>query len=206
MQFICFYLLFTNCFFFFFCGILVLEFSTKGKKVENNIIDYTLGCIDKENCLPTTNKVAQALGISIKEVDAFKQKDTQYKEIVTLRKRFNSFDKKRKEGFKSFVNFYRWYVSQKKECHYCGATQEQLDRLFDDELIISSKFNATLHIEQKTPKQGYSENNCVLACALCNNAKSDMINEENFKTYFADSMRTFISDLLSGKIANDVSG
>ena len=62
--------------FFFFCGILVLEFSTKGKKVENNIIDYTLGCIDKENSLPTTNKVAQALGISIKEVDAFKQKDT----------------------------------------------------------------------------------------------------------------------------------
>lgn len=171
----------------------------------NKLIDYALDCIEKNNCLPTTKQSAEALGISESEVDKIKA-DAKYKDFVKLRERFSSFDKERKDDFGGFRAFYEWYSAQEPKCYYCGATQAQLEQLFDDELISSTKFNATLHIEQKTPKQGYKSTNCVLACALCNNAKSDMISDENFKAYFAGKMREFISDLLSGKIENNIRG
>lgn len=171
----------------------------------NKIIDYALECIEKNNCLPTTKQGAEALGISESEVDTIKT-DAKYKDFVKLRKRFNSFDKERKDDFGGFRAFYEWYSAQEPKCYYCGTTQTQLEQLFNDELVLSTKFNATLHIEQKTPKQGYKSANRVLACALCNNAKSDMISDENFKAYFGESMRKFISDLLKGKITNNIRG
>lgn len=118
------------------------------------------------------------------------------KSYQTLKMIHQKYTKKRKDGFKTFANFYDWYRAQNQKCHYCGTAQGELERLFDDELVSSSKFTATLHVEQKTPKQGYNKDNCVLSCALCNNAKSDMISYENFKKYFADSMQRFIKDLL----------
>ena len=167
------------------------------------LIDYALNCIEKNNCLPTTKQSAEALGISESEVDKIKA-DAKYKDFVKLRKRFSGFDKERKDDFGGFRAFYEWYSAQEPKCYYCGATQAQLEQLFDDKLISSTKFNATLHIKQKTPKQGYKSTNRVLACALCNNAKSDMISDENFKAYFGKQMREFISDLLSGKITNNI--
>ncbi|MGX2981912.1 hypothetical protein [Helicobacter sp. 23-1045] len=169
------------------------------------VIDYALNCIEKNNCLPTTKQSAQELGINEIEVDKIKA-DTKYKDFIKLRKRFNSFDKERKADFGGFRAFYEWYSAQEPKCYYCGTTQAQLEQLFNDELILSTKFNPTLHIEQKTPKQGYKSTNRVLACALCNNAKSDMISDENFRAYFADCVRKFVADLLSGKITNDIRG
>ena len=172
--------------------------------MEKKIIDYALECIETENCLPTTKQSASKLGIDEKEVERFKRENAKYAEFIKLRKKFNSFDSERKNGFGGFRAFYEWYITQEPKCHYCETTQGELERLFNDELVSSSKFNATLHIEQKTPKQGYNKDNCVLACALCNNAKSDMINYDNFKTYFKKSMQSFIKDLLSSKITNNI--
>ena len=172
----------------------------------NKLIDYALDCIEKNNCLPTDKQTAESLGLDESKVRQIKQTDAKYKDFVKLRERFSSFDKERKDDFGGFRAFYEWYSAQEPKCYYCGATQAQLEQLFDDELISSTKFNATLHIEQKTPKQGYKSANRVLACALCNNAKSDMISDENFKAYFGDKMREFIADLLKGKITNHIRG
>lgn len=169
------------------------------------LIDYALDCIEKNNCLPTTKQTAKELGINESEVDKIKA-DATYKDFVKLRKRFSSFDKERKDDFGGFRAFYEWYSAQEPKCYYCGTTKAQLEQLFNDELILSTKFNPTLHIEQKTPKQGYKSTNRVLACALCNNAKSDMISDENFSAYFADCVRKFVADLLSGKIENNIRG
>ncbi len=174
--------------------------------MEKKIIDYALECIEAENCLPTTKQTAGKLGVDEKEIEQFKRENAKYAEFVKLRKRFTSFDNERKKGFGGFKAFYEWYITQEPKCHYCGTTQGELKRLFDDELVLSSKFNATLHIEQKIPKQGYNKDNRVLACALCNNAKSDMISDDNFQKYFKKSMREFIEDLLSGKITNNIKG
>ena len=127
-------------------------------------------------------------------------------------------------GFNDFVNFYEWHQEQPQEqvngkaekiCRYCGTTESNLKKLFkekDDKTekkkkpLYSKKrsFTATLQVDRKNPDEGYNGDNCVLACALCNNAKSDMINYENFKTYFKKSMQSFIKDLLSGKITNNI--
>ncbi|GAG98234.1 unnamed protein product, partial [marine sediment metagenome] len=38
-----------------------------------------------------------------------------------------------------------------------------------------------LEIDRKDNQKGYAEENCVLACALCNNAKSDKFSGEEFR-------------------------
>ena len=172
----------------------------------NKLIDYALDCIEKNNCLPTTKQSAESLGLDEKEVEQIKQNNAKYKDFVKLRERFSSFDKERKDDFGGFRAFYEWYSAQEPKCYYCGTTQDELNKLFGKELIESKKFSESLHIERKDSSKGYSENNCVLACALCNNAKSDMISDENFRVYFGKQMREFITDLLSGKIENNIRG
>lgn len=168
---------------------------------ETELIKKAIDCVDKSGILPEI-KDLQECGASKDEALAFKASEA-YQTLKMIRQKYT---KNRKDGFKTFAHFYDWYKAQNQKCYYCGTMQGELEKLFDDELVSSSKFNATLHIEQKIPKQGYNKDNCVLACALCNNAKSDMVNDKNFKRYFADSMRTFIKDLISGKITNDISG
>lgn len=123
-------------------------------------------------------------------------------EIDKIFKNQYSSNPSRKKGFGSFKNFYTWYVEQGAKCHYCGTSKETLKKLFDDEKLVSSKFNETLHIEQIDPKKGYLPENCRLSCSLCNNAKSDLISKENYDKYFSDAMRNFLSDLEQGKITN----
>ena len=171
---------------------------------EKQVIDCSIDFIRSSNCLPTTKQVAQALGVSEAEIDKFKQENATYAEFVKIRKRFTGSDDKRKKGFGDFESFYKWYVAQGDKCYYCDSSQKELDRLFDDELVSSKKFGATLHIERKHPDKGYNADNCVLACSLCNNAKSDMISAANFKQYFAKSVRDFVCDLLNGKITNQI--
>lgn len=109
-------------------------------------------------------------------------------------------------GFKTFARFYKWYESQPKECYYCGATQEQLNDLFKkndtdesewDKTLYSKKtgFTAELQVEKLNPNKPYNESNCKLACAFCNNAKSDMVNDKNFEKYFAKAIKYFLKDM-----------
>ena len=114
-----------------------------------------------------------------------------------------SSNKARRTGFGTFEKFYTWYLKQGNTCHYCEIEQKKLSELFESTKITSTKFNATLHIERIIPKKPYSPNNCYLACSLCNNAKSDLISEKNFKLYFAPGIKKFYKDLYAGKIVNN---
>ena len=111
-----------------------------------------------------------------------------------------SSNKDRKEGFNNdFKAFYKHlfggFESSEPKCYYCEITQSELKAIFDKELISSDKFNATLHIERLKPKEPYSTENCVLACALCNNAKSDMIGADEYKKFFKTAMQNFLTQL-----------
>ena len=108
----------------------------------------------------------------------------------------------RKEGFNTIHNFYVWYKSQKNECGYCGTSADILKILFENEKLTSKKFTETLHIERKNPNKPYSPTNCMLACSLCNNSKSDLISEKNYRKYFAGCMGKFLKDLKDDKIEN----
>jgi len=115
----------------------------------------------------------------------------------------NKFQGKKKEGFnQNFEFFYKWYKSQEKKCGYCGTSENTLKKLFESKKLTSKKFTATLHIERRNPNGEYNEENCMLACSLCNNAKSDLINEDNYREYFEKCMNQFLKDLSDGLIEN----
>ena len=127
-------------------------------------------------------------------------------------KKFEEVDKLVDEKFEEMKKFALWYEKarinpKERKCHYCEITEENLKKLFDNKVIQSKKpsFNSTLQIERLNPNKGYVEDNCVLACCICNNAKSDMINAENFKEYFAKKIECFYNSLLSGEISNSFS-
>lgn len=114
----------------------------------------------------------------------------------------------------TFEQFYDWYREQNKECCYCKTSAQDLKKLFkikdsEDEQnkpLYSKKpsFSAELQIEKIEPNRPYNKANCSLACAFCNNAKSDMVNQENFEAYFKNTITKFMKDLLGGK-SNEMS-
>ena len=156
---------------------------------------------------------------------------TNNKEVVDIIKKIDSIfsnqfsgNNDRKKGFQNnFKSFYRHlfgngFEQHKAKCYYCGTTQEELDKIFDEKkgFISSNKFGKTMQIERLDSKKvgnekNYAPENTVLACPLCNNAKSDMISATDFKQYFGDcstqtnkpkdmskgAMRAFVEHLLS---------
>ena len=112
-------------------------------------------------------------------------------------------------GFGSFLAFCEWYFEQIEhgnQCYYCGTSEFILVDLFiprsdlkreekERKPLYSKKrsFTGHLQIERKDPYEGYNAKNCVLACAFCNNAKSDMVkNADDFKKFFAEPINRFL--------------
>lgn len=119
------------------------------------------------------------------------------KNIADIQKKYNKFNtKERKEGFKTFEDFLSWYNKQRKECYYCKTSEETIKQLFQS--IFKPQKDAwkygTLQIDRKKPKGGYSKKNCVLACVFCNNAKSDLITDDDFIKYFKKPMSKYLKD------------
>ncbi|WP_257936671.1 hypothetical protein UPTC5083_00846 [Campylobacter lari] len=129
--------------------------------------------------------------------------------------KFSAIDKIVEEKFEDMKNFAMWYEKaylkieskSKLKCHYCGIDEEKLKNIFENKLITSKKpsFNSSLQIERLNPDKGYNEENCVLACCICNNAKSDMISASDFEKYFSNSVKNFYKDLLENKTTNNFS-
>jgi len=69
------------------------------------------------------------------------------------------------------------YERDGRICHYCGIEE--------DFFRIWGKFyggkRRKLEVDRKDNEKGYNEENCVLACPICNNAKSDKFTYEEFK-------------------------
>ncbi|HEC1748429.1 hypothetical protein L8W40_01100 [Campylobacter sp. IFREMER_LSEM_CL1846] len=133
--------------------------------------------------------------------DKLYQKMQEIENDCNLRSKYNSLKNKNniKEPFNGIDNFISWYKKQEKKCYYCEIAQSDLNNLFGDSKPINSKkraFNGKLQIERLDPDKGYNEENCVLACCICNNAKSDMISTSDFKDYFSESIKKFYSALL----------
>ena len=59
-------------------------------------------------------------------------------------------------------------------------------------------------IEKKDPAKSYTFDNVILACPLCNNAKSNLISEEDWRRFFAVPMRKYYEHLLDDQLENDL--
>jgi hypothetical protein len=123
----------------------------------------------------------------------------------------NKFHGDRKED-NDFESFFEWYKKQKSHCGYCGITQIELHSLFtyDDNAILplndnwSKNDKGTLQIERKDSKDNsYHVSNLILACPLCNNAKSNLIDEVSWRDFFVGAMIKYYEKLLVEKLIND---
>lgn len=149
--------------------------------------------------------ITKMMGIEKAELEKIK-KEPEVEILISIRNRLKNKKVYVEPKFKNNpTKVWQWYLSQGENCYYCGISQKELKELFEKGKISSEKnsFNATLHIERKFPKEGYTENNSTLVCCLCNNAKSDMINETNYKTYFGEAMGKFLKDLAGDIIDNE---
>jgi len=66
-------------------------------------------------------------------------------------------------------------------CHYCGIEEEDFFRIWGKFYGGKRRKLFLLEVDRKDNKKDYIEENCVLACPICNDAKSDKFTYEEFK-------------------------
>lgn len=81
-----------------------------------------------------------------------------------------------------------------RRCYYCGIEEAKSQAAFEKGFLQSKKFTGTLHIDKKDPDKGYNRDNCEFACALCNNAKSDIFSEKDFEESIAPAIKKYWND------------
>lgn len=117
-------------------------------------------------------------------------------QLQAIYDRFKSVCGRDSNAFGGFINFLEWWYEEMDEngehyCYYCDVKESISKATFENKKINSKKFTGGLQIDRKNPDKGYNKNNCVFACVLCNNAKSDMISENDFKKYFGKATKAF---------------
>jgi len=83
--------------------------------------------------------------------------------------------KRRKETLRD-----KLYKRDGRRCHYCRIKEEDFIRIWGS-FYGGKTRGKRLEIDRKDNNKGYTEENCVLACAICNNAKSDKFTDEEFR-------------------------
>jgi len=100
--------------------------------------------------------------------------------IAEIRKLYN-----RKKISLPFFEFYKWYISPERKCHYCDITESQIKQLLDSGNLETKRLatrGRKLELDRMQPNLKYDNlDNLVLSCYWCNNAKTDTFTEEEFK-------------------------
>lgn len=170
--------------------------------------------VKKEGC---ESKILKDLGHKGRVRDYYDEHEAVEKAKDYIQKIYERFNTKRDSQKKKenpvdvfgddFEAFFAWWCEKTPEdgirkCCYCGVDEDTVRAAFakdeKDECVISSKkrsFSGELQIERKKPNENYCADNCEFACVICNNAKSDMISEEDFKKYFVPGIKEYWKDI-----------
>ena len=73
------------------------------------------------------------------------------------------------------------YERDGTKCHYCSIEEKNFTTVWGETFYGGIKRGRILEIDRIDNSLGYCIENCVLACALCNMAKSDKFDYEEFK-------------------------
>ena len=155
-------------------------------------------------------EIEKSMKLSRKELLGLRDEDVNNL-IKYIQNIYKKFTNKRKEIFnEDFKKFYNWYEDQGQKCGYCGISQENLYILFNKEQRIlpyldntrtykkaPKRSSGTLEIERLDSSDNYNEKNIILACPLCNNAKSNLVNEINWREVFVPAMQEYYKKLLN---------
>jgi len=71
------------------------------------------------------------------------------------------------------------YFRDGARCHYCGIEESDFPRVWGKTFYGGVK-RGGLEIDRRDNDQNYDLENCVLACPICNMAKSDKITHDEF--------------------------
>jgi hypothetical protein len=87
------------------------------------------------------------------------------------------------KSFNDYDEFKHWYLKQYEspKCYYCGIPEDRIKEIYWD--IRETKRPPTrirLELDRKNPNDNYNADSVVLACFVCNNAKSDIFLAEEF--------------------------
>lgn len=178
----------------------ILEIEFPKNNYSDNEIEFLERYKIKNETEVSILKSKDFLGESFTKVEDYYKNNKHVEDAKELlqkrRDTYNDRTKKEPKAFVDFAGFLEWWYSKVNEngvrkCYYCGIDEATCKSAFEQRIISSEKFTGTLHIERKDPKKGYNEDNCEFACALCNNAKSDMITEYDFIKYFSKPMQKY---------------
>ncbi|MBN2767862.1 MAG: hypothetical protein JXQ68_02060 [Campylobacterales bacterium] len=138
--------------------------------------------------------------------------DSYVEKFSDIQKIKSKYTEKRAAGFKSIVKFYDWYKKQPQVCGYCYISQKELYELFtkneNKKLPLNNAIKrsyGTLEIERKdSTTNTYDDTNSILTCPLCNNAKSNLIDEDSWFSLFVSPMREYYKKLLNRDLEYDL--
>lgn len=88
-----------------------------------------------------------------------------------------------------------WFKSQEQVCSYCGSDVEKINKYLN-KIGINKKFRR-LAVDRKNSAQGYTYNNIVLACYLCNTSKQAIFSHKDFLEIGKNFIRPKIKKILS---------
>jgi len=74
----------------------------------------------------------------------------------------------------------RLYERDGNKCYYCGIDEEDFFRIWG-KFYGGKTRGKKLEVDRRDNEKGYTLENCVLACSVCNNAKSDKFTDGEFK-------------------------
>lgn len=83
-----------------------------------------------------------------------------------------------------FLSFFKWIATTERTCYYCGITEAEIVMLNNAGAICNKRAltrGSTLELDRKESVGKYDEQNMVLCCYWCNNAKTDTFTEAEFK-------------------------
>jgi hypothetical protein len=128
-----------------------------------------------------------------------------YEEYHELYYRYCNGNECRWNLFKNHDELMKWYRGFNETCEYCGITQYELNLIVEQRsgnLTINRKTKrsrGTIEIEKRNPCLGYTYNNSVLCCPFCNNAKSNLISEDDWRKYFVPAMKAYRESLIGSR-------
>jgi len=73
------------------------------------------------------------------------------------------------------------YKRDGTKCHYCGIEEGDFVKAWGDRFYGGITRGRILEVDHKDNAGGSDMENCVLTCALCNMAKSNIFEYEEFK-------------------------
>jgi hypothetical protein len=84
----------------------------------------------------------------------------------------------------SLKKFIIWYLKNEKEgCSYCKCNNKDLFKFYKKTIKYNKRptRGMSLEVDRRKSNKKYSEDNCFLACYWCNNAKTDVFKDKEFK-------------------------